>query len=159
MARKVETFALDGEHYRVTQLGAVDGRRLIVRLIKTMAPLLRGVEMAGAKPTPQGVLSRVLETSDGKVFGAVADFLQEFDGAFFEELCEKFASATEVRVTDGSTERWPTLSTTVFDEHFAGRYGLMLRWFVRCLALNGADFLSAFSSMSRPSPGAAAPSA
>jgi hypothetical protein len=149
MPRKVETFELDGEHYRVTQLGALEGRRLLVKVSKTLGPMLSRLKLE--KKPGKTLVESALEA---EVFPALGGFLQELDEGLFDELCQKFAELTEVRVRDRGQENWPTLGShggAVFDEHFAGRYGLMVRWFGKCLAINGGDFLSALERMSPPS--------
>jgi hypothetical protein len=40
MALKQQTVEIDGHKYNITQLGALEGRRLVVRLSKALAPML-----------------------------------------------------------------------------------------------------------------------
>jgi hypothetical protein len=161
MPRRQEEFTLDGETYRVTQLGALEGRRLMVRFVKGLAPMLEQIKLdfsAVGKGGKAGLVGSLLEAQVEKtILPAIGGFLEQLDEKLFEELCDKFARLTEVRVDDQHGERWPDLNK-VFDDHFAGRYGHMLRWFLRCLAINGGDFLPDLARMSRPAAATETPS-
>lgn len=153
MPRRVVDAEIDGEQYKITQLGAIEGRKLLVRLLKTLAPLIGQLKIDTSK-AKSGVVASLMDSQvETFVFPAIANFLSEIDDQLFEELCNKFAANCEVRQMGDGGERWPQLNAAngqVFDDHFSGRYGLMLRWFIKCLAVNGGDFLPGLARMSLP---------
>ena len=60
--------------------------------------------------------------------------LSEADLGYF---CEKFGSCSFVHLEDGKLPRLDK----VFDDHFAGRTGAMVKWLVFAVEVNFADFL------------------
>jgi hypothetical protein len=53
-------------------------------------------------------------------------------------LCEAFAKTTRV-VTGTNQER---VLGDIFDDHFAGKYGAMIKWVIACLEVNFGSFLA-----------------
>jgi hypothetical protein len=168
MARRQVSFELGGEQYRVLQLGAVDGRRYVLRILKGLAPLLKNLgpilgpilDQAATGGSGRALVSQLLETEASTFKGvlpptleALAQLLSELDERLFDELCLRFAQVTEVRIA-GTKEFWPYLAKddnqAVFADHFAGRYALMFRWFGKCVAINGGVFLGDWASTSHP---------
>ena len=116
LGRKKESREIDGLVYDVTQLGGIDARNVLLRLMKSLGPSL-------------GALA---DSPLSAVFEKLA--LSEADLGYF---CEKFGSCSFVHLEDG---KLPMLDK-VFDDHFAGRTGAMVKWLVFAVEVNFSDFL------------------
>lgn len=116
MALKTQEREIDGVKYRVTQLGAVDGRAVLLRLLKAFGP-------SAAAMLGDNIAEAVAKLN-----------LSEDDLSYF---CQQFGQKTFVVLGD----KTPRLDN-VFDEHFAGRYRAMILWLGFAVEVNFADFLS-----------------
>lgn len=109
--------------YRITQLGALEGRKLWLRLVKVLGPVVS--KLAGAKAL------------DGDTIAAAVKLLtEELDEETFEMLCKAFAGRCQLRNGD----KWPDLSDALFDQHFAGDYVSMTKWVGENIMFNFANF-------------------
>ena len=122
---KQKRFTLDGVEYEATQLGALEGRKIWLRLLKALAPAVKELTSAN---------HLTMEAVGGGLAAAVENLSEED----YELMMKAFAKRCSVRIG----EKWPSLSDeTTFDQHFAGRYTHMSKWFGECAAFNFADFL------------------
>ena len=165
MARKVEKFEFDGETYTVTQLPTSIGIPLGHRLVKAFGPTVREF----VKSMPKGGL---VEFARDLFSGKVSDDKLETLGILLLEALENcptqlisdmgvvFADATVVRAgllefAKGSVPHEVKLSAgTTYDDHFAGRPLLWMKWVIACARFNYSGFFS--SSNSSPAAEAAA---
>jgi hypothetical protein len=125
---KTKTITIDGDDYVITQLGAITGRRIWLKLAKIIA-------------APMRVLGSAKGISEESMAAALAAAVTEMDEATIEELYAAYGPRCTVRVG----ERSPELQGEVFDQHFAGRYLTMSKWLLECTLFNFADFLGATS--------------
>ncbi len=123
---KTDSKTIGGLEYRVSQLGAVKGRAVFLRIVKLVGPAIASV-VKGGKIDMKNV-------DLGDLFKRVE--LTEEDLTFF---CDAFAEKTFVVLPD---KKAPRLDH-VFDAHFAGKYGDMMQWLVFCVSVNFADFFVA----------------
>lgn len=123
--RKTETRVIDGVEYRVTQFGALEGRKVLLRLLKAVGPLFAA--FAELKGEGEGKLKDAIPHLDSALNG-----LKEED---LEYLCDVFARCTEVKLNG----KWPNLPD-VFDLHFTGKYISMFAWLKFCVEVNFSDF-------------------
>lgn len=138
--RKQQTVNIEGWTYELSQLGGVEGRVLVLRFAKLLgriAPVIAGAMKAapGGKVPAEGVVSALLDN------GVVEDFaiaLNAIDANELEPLWDAFARHAQVRGRDGKTRE---NLHEVFDEHFAGEYFGMVRFFIESAKLNFGDFL------------------
>jgi hypothetical protein len=105
--------------YTVTKLGATQGQKLLVKLIKSLGPAASGIG--------SGTIGEVLA-------GAVTNL----DPALVDELTEVFAKQTEVLTPEGKR---PQLSD-IYNEHFSGHYDELVDWLVFCVQENFESFLA-----------------
>lgn len=127
-----------GTAYRVTQLGALEGTTLLVRLVKLLGPGV-GSFIGGAGRgalNPASGADSVLAVGTGE---AIHELCARLDAAELASIIHIFAVQTVVVV---SREQEPRLSD-LFDDHFAGRYDAMLAWLRWCLEVNFASFFGA----------------
>ncbi len=107
-----------GDHdYKVTQLGAGKGRKVLVRLLKTCGPAF--ALAAQGNPTE-----------------ALGKLASDLDEETLDYLVEAFAARTEL---DGIG------LAGIMELHFAANYGEMLEWLGFCIQLNYSSFLSALA--------------
>lgn len=130
MARQVKTFTIDGSSYTISQLGALKGRKIWLKLVQLMAAPMR--EMAKAD-----------HFDEQSIMGALAAGVENLDEATLEELYEAFGEACTIAV---SATNNPALTGVVFDNHFAGNYQAMSVWLFECVKFNFAGFLDGASS-------------
>lgn len=103
---------IEGTTYRVRQLDAVKGRKVVARLIRLLSNAAAGGDDALSK-----------------IFASVT----EEDMDYF---CDVFAASTDVNYEG----KWPCLKD-VFGLHFAGKYGEMMQWLLFCVEVNFGNFL------------------
>jgi len=122
-----KTFEINGQRYRIQQLGAREGRRVWLKLLKVLSgPLKAASEAEG------GVTEMLLVKALASLFDAV-------DDEMFDELCEVFGKKTQVYVKE--SDKWPELTGVVFDTHFARNYVAMMQWLGECVVFNFGSFL------------------
>lgn len=121
---KEHKFSIDGHDYQLTQLGAIQGRRIWLKLLHVLAAPLKELAQQETFNQSAGVM-------------ALAALVQSLDDATTEELYAVFGQTCRVR----NGEKWPLLDETQFDLHFAGRYISMSKWLGECLRFNFAGFL------------------
>jgi hypothetical protein len=121
---KTKRVTVDGEEYELTQLGAVEGRRLWLRLLRVITGPIKELAASPALDERSFTL-------------AVALVVEHLDDETAEALYAAFSKTARVR----QGERWPTLEGAIFDIHFAGRYLSMTKWLAECVLFNFADFL------------------
>jgi hypothetical protein len=132
--RETKSKEIGGHIYQVTQLGALEGRKVLARLAKALAPLA----------APGEISARI---------GAVVAGLKEED---IEQLCDTFAKHT--CVTGGEYgSKAPPLGP-IFDAHFVAKYEDLVQWLVFSLRVNFEGFFQGLGAKLGDSP-AASPSA
>lgn len=115
--REVQIHNIDGTDYRIQQLGAKVGKTVLMRLFRIAGPAME------AKDDEQ--VTRLL--------GALGDAEVDF-------LCETFAKTTAVCMTNAKGQACELELSNIFDEHFAGKYDLMLKWLWACIKANFETF-------------------
>ncbi len=112
--------AIGDNTYKVTQLGAGKGRKVLVRLLKVCGPAFA---LAASGDTTE----------------ALGKLAADLDEETADYLCETFAARTEVELSNGKSVDL----ASIMELHFAGNYGEMLEWLGFCVQLNYASFLGA----------------
>jgi len=130
--RQEKLITIDGHEYKLHQLGALEGRRIWLKLIRVLAAPIRDLASAG----------KLNESSIATALAAVVENLDEFTA---EEMYVALGRSCEVKVMGNEGERWPKLEASVFDEHFAGRYLAMSQWLGESVVFNFASFFDASS--------------
>lgn len=127
--------------YRVTQLPALPGRKLLVRLYKTLGPTI-GAALKGLPDSGSSVSLGSLESSSiGDALTALAHDLTEDD---LEYVVTTLTGTTEF---SRETNKWLPLRNEL-DDHWAGKYLQMFQWIAFGLQVNYADFLAVKTSLS-----------
>lgn len=129
-----------GPHtYRVTQLGAKQGRSMLVRLVKICGPGL-GSFVGGIGRGASSVDSALALGAGDAIHDLTTRLREDEIGALMDEFALQTvvvqSAEIELRLSD------------VFDDHFAGRYDAMLAWTRFCLEVNFASFFGASSAPS-----------
>lgn len=122
MARKSESKVIGGDRYTVSQLGATEGQRVIVRLMRFFGPAV-----AKAQTAKDG-------ERDAAFISGLADAI---DPDTFAELAHTMAENTQVQPS-GAKASGPL--SGVYDAHFAGRYFELVQWFVFAMGVNFGGF-------------------
>ncbi len=118
-----------GDHdYRVTQLGATKGRKVLVRLLKACGPAFS-------------------LAAEGRSTEALGKLASDLDEETLDYLCETFAARTDM-------DEKPL--APVMELHFAGNYGEMVEWLGFCVQLNFESFFSVLAKK-QAAPGSATP--
>jgi microcystin degradation protein MlrC len=113
--RESKNHNIDGYTYAVQQLGAKKGRLVLARVIRIVS---------GAAESDDPVAKLGASLSDAEV----------------DYLCDTFAATTQVSKEGDPNKAW--VLADVFDDHFAGRYGAMVKWLWAALETNYSSFLS-----------------
>lgn len=117
--------------YRVTQLGAKQGRRLLMRLLRLAGPSL--TEAIGGDTSLASLGDVDLSTLSGAVKRLCENALEDE----LEHLFDTFAPKTQIDKGEG---KWAVLSHEA-ELHFAGKYREMFEWLWFCLQVNYKDFI------------------
>jgi hypothetical protein len=119
--RKSESKVIGGDRYTVNQLGAIEGQRVIVRLMRFFGPAIAKAQ-----------------TSKGgeKDAGFIAGLADAIDPDTFEELAKTMAENTICQPAGGK----PGALSAIYGEHFAGRYFELVQWFVFAMGVNFGGF-------------------
>jgi len=154
--RKQVSVTIEGWTYELAQVGAVEGRALVLRFLKLLgrfAPMLAALgDTVKAAKTEDGSAPENDPTEAIEEIGAA---LTNIDGGELEPLWDAFAKHATVRGQDGKTRQ---NLAEVFDEHFAGEYFAMVRFFIESAKLNFGDFLGkALAQAGSPKKSAATP--
>lgn len=124
---KSDSTEINGTTYKVTQVGAKVGRRIMLKLASAL----------GAATTKPGA-------------EAIEAAIQAIDPDDFDFLCDAFAANTKI-VLNTVTAKGPGQIeqplSGVFDSHFAGNYVAMIKWLAFCFKLNFADFFDGAASI------------
>jgi len=121
---KVKRVVIGKHEYELTQLGAVEGRRLWVKVLKLLAPAIKELAVAG-------------KLNEAALAMAVGTVIEDLDENIFVDFCKAFTARTRLR-TDA--DQWPEMTEAMFDLHFAGRYIDMTKWLGECLLFNFGDY-------------------
>jgi len=119
-----------GYVYHVTQFGAKEGGRVLVRLGKMIGS-------AAGEAIKRGGSDFDMAT----VGGMIANLAETVSEADFDFLCDTFAKASAV---SGGEFRSPVSLTAegVFDLHFAGAYPELGQWLLFAIEVNFGGFLA-----------------
>lgn len=122
---------IEGHSYRLHQLGAKDGRHMLVRLTKVLGPSL----------------GRLADADRSRLSESIAQAIYELSVHMTEEdldwVCETFGKRTELELEGGALK---VLDLELQELHFAGRYGAMVKWLGACLEVNFQDFFDTVAS-------------
>ena len=132
-----EKKTIDGDTYTIHQLGAGEGRKMLVRLTKVLGPSLgRLAEVQGEKDPN---LSEAIAT-------AIYELSSHLTEADLDWACEVFGKRTELELEGGKIQ---VLDLELQELHFAGRFGSMLKWLGACLEVNFRDFFAMSASAAK----------
>lgn len=123
--RETRPHVIDGFTYSIQQLGAKEGRIVLARILR----IVGGAIAAGAAGGE----------GESNVTAAVGKLVESLPDAEVNFLCDTFAKGTQVSAED--TPDKVVLMKDVFDDHFAGRYGAMVKWLMAALETNFGSFL------------------
>lgn len=125
--REAKTHTVGDFNYTITQLGAKSGRLVLARVMRAVAGAAGKAASAaggdGAEAALVGITKLVESLGDADV----------------EYLCDVFAKTTMVARSETPDKQ--VLLADQFDDHFAGRYGAMVKWLWAALDTNYASFL------------------
>ncbi len=111
--RETKSSIIGKYKYSVTQLGATDSRKVLMRITKVF-----GSGMGAKEPIP-------------RMLAALNDDDVQF-------LCDTFSAVTCVQMNE---KQAPQLNT-IYEEHFAGNIMGQLKWLAFCVEVNFGDFLA-----------------
>ena len=114
--REVQSHEIDGCQFKIQQLGAKQGKTVLARLLRLVGPAAES------------------DTPIDRLMAALTDAEVDF-------LCDVFSKTTRVCATNANGQATELPLEGIFDDHFAGRYDLMMKWLWACLNANFASFI------------------
>ena len=138
MRQKLKSDPIDGFVYEVTQLGAMDGKRLYAQVLKIALPAL-GAAFKGqnlSEASQADVASMALDEVATTLAGSL-------DG--LDPMIETLARTTDITGPGFGDAGAPLMKN--FDDHFAGRYAAMTKWLMFALKVNLLDFFDGKASV------------
>lgn len=131
--------------FRLSQLPAGKGRRLLVRLTKVLGPTIAAA-VAELPDEGEGG-ANVLDMPVRSVSQAIFELCEKLTEADLDHVCEVMADRCEFS-EDG--EHWLKLSSKgQFDLVFAGAYLDMIKWIGWTLSVNYADFFGGSGALEK----------
>lgn len=132
MALKTGEKEINGVTFVVSQLGALEGSKTLLKLTKAVGPAIGTVAravMAGAQGT--------------EVLNAVLSSLQSLPENEFEALVKTFAASTKVKrpFTAGGKTIDQKLVDCI-DDVLGGDYESLIAWLIFAVSVNYADFFA-----------------
>ncbi len=131
--RRTEKKVIEGITFEVNQLGAREGRRVLLKLGKVLGP----------------VMGSLFELQDGikldVVLYAVGQIVERISDGDLDDLCETMGKHTEF-MPAGSTKTI-NLSMAQQDLLFAGKYHVLFQWLAFAIKVNYEDFISALGML------------
>lgn len=125
MAKKTEKIQIGSTQYTVTHIGADDGSMLFKKLLSTLGPAI-------------GELIPALKAGDDAealILGLILRLTNSLPNELFLELREHFKRTCKYQAS-GMQLAIPLDTQGVFDDHFAGEYGELTKWFMACMKFN-----------------------
>jgi hypothetical protein len=136
MAIEAKERRIGGTLYRITQLPTKRGRALLVRFVRLCGP------GAGAFVGGVGRGKGSFEAAMGMgVAEALHDFCTRLNDEDLAVICDEFATYTVV-VQSRDIE---LKLSSIFDDHFAGKYDEMFAWLRACCEVNFSSFFAVSS--------------
>lgn len=135
--RAVKEKVIGGHRYEVTLLGAKQGRAMLVRLMRSLGPATAGFIEGTLHAKGDITVSLASGASD-----AIRELSQRITEADFAAISDELARFTVVHL---DAEHAPKLDA-IFEEHFVGRYDVMLQWFAFGLEANFSSFFAGTAS-------------
>jgi len=136
MAIETREKRIGAHNYRVTLLGAKQGRAMLVRLVRMGGPGL-GSFVGGIGRNASSVDSALALGAGDAIHDLTTRLREDEIGGLMDEFALQTvlvqSAQIELRLSD------------VFDDHFAGRYDEMLAWVRFCLEVNFASFFGVSS--------------
>lgn len=134
MGLKQEERRIGDVTYRVTQLGVTPGKKLLVRLVKLIGPVIaKGADGASESVSLRGPgLARM-----------ILEFCERLTLEDLDEFCSVLSAQTEYSVGDG---RWLVLKNQ-FELHFAGKYDELFQWLAFALEVQFGGFFSVLGGL------------
>lgn len=126
--RQSKAHTIDGFTYTIAQLGAKDGRKVLARVLRAVA---------GAAGDAAGLATGVDATE--AALAGVAKLIENLSDADVDYLCDSFAPTT-LFGPEGKDVQLQLKDN--FDDHFAGRYGALVKWLWAALETNYASFFA-----------------
>jgi hypothetical protein len=125
--RESKTHTIGDFNYTITQLGAKQGRVVLARVMRAVAGA------AGDAATSAGT-----DGAEAALVG-MAKLVESLSDADVDYFCDTFSKTTLVARESTPDKQVPLADQ--FDDHFAGRYGAMIKWLWAALETNYASFL------------------
>ena len=148
MSREKKTSPeIDGYKYEVMQLGAIDGRKMLEQLTLMALPGL-GALLGSPALSKAGKLAAGLsgvEVSELDFSGFAQAMAKNMDPNALNAMMDQLAQTTAIR-GNGFGDGGAPMSRH-FDEHFAARYDVMMKWFGFALWVNFGSFFGAGGSV------------
>ena len=106
-----------GEYaYQIQMLGAALGKKVFMRLVRVVAPAVEAE--------------------------SVAKFAELLTDEQLDFLCDTFAKVTQFSPVDDPSKQFALSTKGLFDSHFAGKYGEMMKWLWACIETNYESFFA-----------------
>src|SRR5690606_32678947 len=125
----LQTRTIGNHIYQVRKLGASDGRKMLIRLVKLLGPalaaLLEDPSLGKSKKKGWSILD--LDTASmGRALRTLAERLGEEDLEYFVKT---LGPTTQVELTDGRVQ---VLDLETQELHWAGNFSSMFKWIAFC---------------------------
>lgn len=127
---EIKSKEIAGFKYEVTQLGAKKGRAVLIRLAKVIGPAISALVSADD-----------FESAAGPALTNLCSQLNEDDFAYISDTMADCTKLVQIATTSDGQKEIKTALSSLFDDHFRGRYLPMMQWLVFTLEVNFLDFL------------------
>jgi len=129
-----EVEEIEGSTYTVTTLGAYAGLQLGIEIAQVVAPAFAAGEAVS--------VSGLFEQDNDALVQSVAKIVSAADAAQVRKIIGELAKVTQVTTSEGAV----AILNDIFDLHFAGEGGAMMRWLAFALRVNFSSFFAGSTS-------------
>lgn len=159
MAKRTDRFVVDGFPYELTQFGTVEGRPLWSELRNVALNAIGELASGDILQKLAGGLDKLDDKDAAELLKFVIGLLKALPLGLEDRLVAALARNCKVGVPaegqHGKQYAFVELGDTslpdgIYDQHFAGRYMSLQKWFLQGLKINFAGFLGDLGSGSPP---------
>lgn len=124
LSTRAEERIIDGVNYRCWPLPFGQGRPLLVRAFKAVAPAFAAAFRGGA-------------SGEAGMAGALEAIAEHLDDSDVEKFARSFGDAASYWGEKKDGEGWIPLVSATQNLHFAGRYDAFFQWLIFAMEVNG----------------------
>lgn len=140
--RQAKEKVIDGVQYTVSDLPPSQAFDLFVDLTKSIGPGAAPFLTSAFRVQALAHAANETQLDLFSIEKALTDLCVSLDKSVLRNAMKALAEVTFARAEPGSTTKCGNLGGRLFEEHFVGRFGAMMDWYLFALTAQYGDFIS-----------------